>query len=60
MQKHHSLLGIALTVLVVWFAFVFVGHVFGWAIHLLWIIIVIAFVWWLLRAVFGFGRRRSM
>ena len=59
-MRHHSLLGIALTVFVIWFAFVFVGHVLGWAIHLLWILIVIALVWWLLRAVFGFGRRRPL
>jgi len=60
MQRRHSLLGIALMVLVVWLSFVFFGHVLGWAIHLLWIIIVIEFVLWLLRVVFGFGRRRSI
>jgi|GEM_PF-1211635 len=57
MQRHHSLLGIALVIFVVWLLLTFVGDVLGGFIHLLWIIIVIALVLWLLRVVFG-GRRR--
>ncbi|HEU5368631.1 MAG TPA: hypothetical protein VFU69_09210, partial [Ktedonobacterales bacterium] len=57
-MRHHSFLGIALFIFLVWLAFVVVFHVLGWIIHLLWIVIVIAFVWWLLAVVFGVGRRR--
>jgi hypothetical protein len=58
MRRHHSLLGIALFIFLVWLAFVVVFHALGWIIHLLWIFIVIAFIWWLLTVVFGMGRRR--
>lgn len=55
MQRHHSLLGIALVVLLVWLFFVVVAHVIGWLIHLLWIVIIIAVIWWLIAHL---GRRR--
>ena len=58
MQRHHSLLGIALAIFLIWLLFVVVVHVIGWLIHLLWIVIVIALVLWLLRVIFG-GRRRQ-
>lgn len=58
MRRHHSLLGIALFIFLVWLAFVVVFHALGWIIHLLWIFIVIAIIWWLLVVVFGVGRRR--
>lgn len=57
-MRHHSLLGIALFIFLVWLAFVVVFHVLGWLIHLLWIFIVIAIIWWLFAVLFGVGRRR--
>ena len=56
-MRHHSLLGIALFILLIWAALYVLFHVLSWVIHLLWIIIVIAFIWWLLTVVFGLGRR---
>lgn len=58
-MRHHSLLGIALFILAVWFALYVLFHILSWVIHLLWIVIIIAVIWWLLTAVFGLGRRRG-
>ncbi|HEY7348245.1 MAG TPA: hypothetical protein VH599_07970 [Ktedonobacterales bacterium] len=58
-MRHHSFLGIALFIFVIWLLLSVVGHLFGSLIHLLWIVIVIAFIWWLITAVFGRGRRRG-
>ncbi len=55
-HRHHSLLGIAILVFLVWLAFVVVIHVVGWFIHLLWIIIIVALIWWLFHI---FSRRRN-
>ena len=54
----HTFLMIALAVFVIWLLFVVVGHVIGWFIHLLWIVIILALAWWLFKAVFGGGRGR--
>jgi hypothetical protein len=58
-MRHHSLLGIALFILAVWVVLYVLFHVLSWVIHLLWIVIVIAFIWWLFTVVFGRGRRRG-
>ena len=55
MQKHHSLLGIALVIFLVWLFIVVIGHVVTFFIHLLWILIIIAVIWWL---VVHLGKRR--
>ncbi len=57
-HRHHSLLGIAIFVFLIWLAFVVVVHVVGWLIHLLWIIIVVALIWWLFHVLFGSRRAR--
>ncbi|HLV97460.1 MAG TPA: hypothetical protein VKT82_02180 [Ktedonobacterales bacterium] len=57
-HRHHSLLGIAVLVFLIWLAFVVLIHVVGWVIHLLWIIILVAFIWWLFRVLFGSRRAR--
>ena len=54
----HSFLGIALVIFLVWLVLVLLGQALGWIIHLLWIFIVLALIWWLLTAVFGRRRRR--
>lgn len=54
----HSFLGIALVIFLVWLALALLGQALGWVIHLLWIFIVLALIWWLLTAVFGRRRRR--
>lgn len=56
-HRHHGCLGIALFFFLVWLAFVVVVHVVSWSIHLLWIIIIVAFVWWLIRVLTGGSRR---
>lgn len=58
-MRRHSLLGIALFIFLVWLALVVLGHILSWAIHLLWIVIVIALIWWLVRVIFGRGHRRT-
>ncbi len=58
MQRHHSLLGIALVIFLVWVFFVFISRVVVWFIHILLIVAVIALILWLLRVIFG-GRRRQ-
>lgn len=58
-MRHHSLLGIALFIFLVWLAFVVVGHLLSWLFNLLWIVIIIAFVWWLVMVISGRGRRRG-
>ncbi len=57
MRRHHSLLGIALFIFIIWLAFVVVGHILSWLFNLLWIFIAIALVWWLFMVFFG--RRRQ-
>ena len=52
----HTLLGIAVVIFVVWLLLVIVGHVGGALINLLWILIVIALVWWLISFLTGRGR----
>ena len=58
-MRRHSLLGIALFIFVVWLAIVVVGHVLSWIFNLLWILILIALIWWLFTVLFGRGRRRG-
>lgn len=53
----HLLLGIAVVIFIVWVALVLVGHV-GGLVNLLWILIVIALIWWLVS--FFAGRRRAL
>jgi hypothetical protein len=53
----HTLLGIAVVIFVVWLILVLVGHVGGALINLLWILILIALVWWLVSFISGRGRR---
>lgn len=54
----HTLLGIALVVFIVWLVLVAAVHVAGWGIHLLWILIILALIWWAFR--FLTGRRRAL
>lgn len=54
----HSLLGIAFVIFIVWLLLVVVGHVGGALINLLWILILVALVWWLIS--FFTGRSRSL
>ena len=56
----HSFLGIALVIFLVWLVLVLLGQALGWIIHLLWIFIVLAVIWWLLTAIFGRGQRKRM
>jgi hypothetical protein len=58
-HRHHSLLGIALFIFVVWLVAVIVIHALSWIFHLLWIFIVIAVIWWLVVVLTGRGRRRG-
>jgi len=51
------LLGVALAVFVLWLALTIIGTVVHTLVNLLWIIIVIALVVWLFRALTG--RRRA-
>lgn len=51
----HSLLGVALVIFLVWLVLVAFVHVAGWAVNLLWIIILVAAIWWLVS--FFSGRR---
>ncbi len=53
----HTLLGIALVVFVVWLLLTLVGQG-GFLINLLWILILVALVWWVLS--FLTGRRRTL
>ena len=53
----HTLLGIAVVVFVVWLLLVLVGHVGGALINLLWILILVALVWWLISFFTGRSRR---
>lgn len=52
------LLSVALAVFVIWLALTIVGTIFHTLINLLWIIIVVALVVWLIRALVG--RRRAL
>jgi hypothetical protein len=53
----HSLLGIAAVIFVVWLILVAFAHVGGFLINLLWILILVALVWWVLSFLAG---RRSV
>ena len=52
----HTLLVIAAIIFVVWLVLLLIGHVGGF-INLLWIVILVALIWWLLS--FITGRRRT-
>ena len=54
----HTLLGIAVVVFIVWLLLVVVGHIGGALINLLWILILVALVWWLISLFTG--RRRTL
>ena len=54
----HTLLGIALVIFIVWVFLALVGHVGGALVNLLWILILIALIWWLVS--FISGRRRAL
>jgi Fe2+ transport system protein B len=54
----HTLLGIAVIVFIVWLLLVVVGHVGGFLINLLWILILVALIWWLVN--FFSGRHRTL
>ena len=56
----HTLLGIAVVIFVVWLILVLVGHVGGALINLLWILILIALIWWLVSFISGRGRRHTL
>ncbi|HEY7357532.1 MAG TPA: hypothetical protein VH590_21725 [Ktedonobacterales bacterium] len=51
----HTLLVIAAVIFIVWILLVLVGHIGGALINLLWILILIALIWWLVS--FFTGRR---
>jgi hypothetical protein len=54
----HTLLVIALAIFIIWLVLVAAAHVAAWGIHLLWILILVALVWWAFR--FFSGRRRAL
>ena len=54
----HSLLGIAAVIFIIWLVLVVFGHAAGILVNLLWILIVIALVWWVLSFLMGRGRSR--
>jgi Fe2+ transport system protein B len=54
----HTLLGIAVVIFIVWILLVLVGHIGGALVNLLWILILIALIWWLVS--FFSGRRRAL
>lgn len=56
----HTLLGIAVVIFIVWILLVLIGHVGGFLINLLWILIIVALVWWLLSFFMGRGRRTDL
>lgn len=56
----HTLLVIALAIFIIWLILFAVVHVVGWGIHLLWILILLALVWWLVSAVPGRGRHGTV
>lgn len=56
----HTLLGIAVVIFIVWILLVLIGHVGGFLINLLWILIIVALVWWLLSFFMGRGRRTGL
>jgi len=56
----HTLLVIAAIVFVVWIVLLLVGHIGGTLINLLWIVILIALVWWLISFISGRGGRRTL
>ena len=51
----HSLLGVAVVIFLVWLVLVAFVHMTGWAVNLLWLIILVAAIWWLVS--FFSGRR---
>jgi hypothetical protein len=53
----HTLLVIAAVIFVVWILLVLVGHIGGALINLLWILILIALIWWLISYFSGRSRR---
>jgi len=55
----HTLLGIAAVIFVIWLLLVVVGHVGGFLVNLLWILILVALVWWIVSFVMGRGRGRG-
>ncbi len=55
----HTLLGVALVIFIVWLILIAAVHVGGWAVHLLWILILVALIWWAVSTIFG-GRRRAL
>jgi hypothetical protein len=42
----HTLLVIALAIFIIWLVLVAAVHVAAWGIHLLWILILVALIWW--------------
>lgn len=54
----HTLLGIAVVIFIVWVLLVLVGHIGGALVNLLWILILIALIWWLIS--FISGRRSAL
>lgn len=55
----HTLLGIAVVIFVIWLILVVVAHVGGALLNLLWILILVALVWWLISFLSGRGRHTS-
>ena len=53
----HTLLGIAVVVFIIWLLLMVVGHVGGALLNLLWILIVVALVWWAISFFAGRGRK---
>ena len=54
----HTLLVIAFVIFIVWLVLVAAVHVASWGIHLLWILILVALIWWAIS--FLSGRRRAL
>ena len=53
----HSLLGIAAVIFVIWLILAVFAHAGGFLVNLLWILILVALVWWVLSFLSG---RRSV
>lgn len=49
----HTLLGIAVVIFIIWILLVLVGHIGGALVNLLWILILIALIWWLVSLFTG-------
>lgn len=56
----HTLLVIALAIFIIWLVLVAAVHVAAWGIHLLWILIILALIWWAFSYLTGRRRGRAL